>query len=310
MLLLITGVHGAIGSCVAEQALNRGYSVAGIGRGTVAKASANFLSVCGEVDHNGLEKICNMAGKPDVVLHLAGGSLVGNSIRNPATDFDKTVVSAHAVFEWVRTCCPEARVVVASSAAVYGENHGNPVPETAAVLPTSPYGTHKLMVELLAQSYGRQYGVSMAVVRLFSVYGTGLRKQLIWDLAQQVLSGKDKILLGGTGLETRDFVSIGDAADILLSAIKLADASVPVVNGCTGVATTVAELAHLVTGYLGAGHVTFSGQSRPGDPVSLVGDATFAAQHGIVAQTPLHRGLQHTLDWIAEDFRQSSGLVK
>ncbi len=143
--------------------------------------------VNGSVDSDNLANIARTVGLPDAVIHLAGGSLVGPSIANPGEDFRRTVQAMQHLLEWLRLANPAARVVVASSAAVYGDGHMQPISETAAYAPTSPYGTHKAMAEMLCRSYGRQYGMQIALVRLFSVYGPGLRKQLIWDLGRRSL---------------------------------------------------------------------------------------------------------------------------
>ena len=85
-----------------------------------------------------------------------------------------------------------------SSAAVYGPGHEGPIGEDARLDPASPYGCHKLVMELLCRSYARSFGVSIVLLRLFSVYGEGLQKQLLWDLCSKLARNRCG-QLGGLG---------------------------------------------------------------------------------------------------------------
>lgn len=298
MLVLVTGARGAIGRHVVALARAAGSRVVGLGHGAWSGSDdlpAIDAWINGGVDADNLVALARQEGTPDVIVHLAGGSLVGASIRHPGEDFRRTVESAQRLLEWQRTDAPAARTVIASSAAVYGDGHAAPISETAPYAPTSPYGTHKAMVELLARSYARQFGLPIAIVRLFSVYGPGLHKQLVWELAGRLSAAERPLVLGGTGEEKRDFVHISDAAALLLAAADLAEPACPTFNGCSGRATSIAELARCVASRFGGAGVTFSGESRPGDPFYLVGDATHSRTRGLVADRPLAEGIAGTV---------------
>lgn len=125
----------------------------------------------------------------------------------------------------------------------------------------------KPMIKLAAESWAKNFGVRVAIVRLFSVYGAHPRKQLIWEQTRKILAGDRQLTLCGTGLQTRDWVHIDDAAMLLIEAIDPASASVQIVNGCTGVATTIKDtIALLVAASSNIVEVQFSGEERPGDP--------------------------------------------
>ena len=100
-----------------------------------------------------------------------GGSSVGLSLQNPLDDFTRTVETTARLLEWTRIHAAEAKIVAVSSAAVYGGGHSRPIPESAPIRPYSPYGHHKSMMEALCRSYGENFGLRDAIVRLFSVYG-------------------------------------------------------------------------------------------------------------------------------------------
>ncbi len=301
MLALVTGARGAIGRAVVQSARGQGYSVAGVGHGAWSgdpELPPIDHWINGSVDADNLAALLRAAGPPDVIIHLAGGSAVGPSITQPAEDFRRTVTSAQQVLEWARTSAPSARIVIASSAAIYGGGHHGPIVEDMPAAPGSPYGAHKSIVEVLARSFGGTFELQVAIVRLFSVYGPGLRKQVVWDLARRLVGGERAIVLGGTGNEQRDFVEIRDAGALLMQAAALADTTVPVFNGTSGRATSIASMAGLLASRFAGAEIKFSGISRPGDPAVLVGDDRRARAVGLVAATPLETGLGQTLDWI------------
>lgn len=308
-LAWITGARGFLGRSLARWLADRGTEVAGVGHGhwPGSEAAASGLSCWINADIHGasLDLLLAQAGRPQVIYHLAGGSVVGPSFANPLEDFERTVHTTVRLLDWMRCRCPEVPLVAVSSAAVYGAGHTGPIAEDAPGTPYSPYGTHKAMMEALCRSYGRNFGIRSAVVRVFSAYGAGLRKQLLWDLCSRLAAGKGDLLLDGTGAERRDWVHATDVARVLaLAAERLPAVGVAAVNGATGVGHSVAEFAHQVVEAWGESReVQFSGRSRPGDPVELVADVARLRALGFVPQVGLADGIRDYVDW----FRQLPG---
>jgi UDP-glucose 4-epimerase len=273
----ITGARGFIGRHLARECASRGHRVHGIGHGSWLDAERNAWGITGwlnsEVTSAGLDVLASQQGSPDVLFHLAGGSSVGASVAAPREDFARTVVATAELVEWLRTRAPATRVVAASSAAVYGDGWDAPIPVTAAVRPCSPYGAHKAAMETMLAGHARSFGLRFAIVRLFSVYGPGLEKQLLWDLCTRLAAGHAQITLGGTGDEVRDFVYIADAARLLANAAESAGVDCPVFNGGRGVAVSVRRLAEaLICAWPARVTLGFSGESRSGDPRRLVAE--------------------------------------
>jgi UDP-glucose 4-epimerase len=82
-------------------------------------------------------------GEPDLIIHCAGSGSVGFSMLHPSQDFDRTVLTTRDVLEYVRLHRPNAKVVLASSASVYGNATTMPICVTESLRPVSPYGMHK-----------------------------------------------------------------------------------------------------------------------------------------------------------------------
>ncbi len=302
--LLVTGARGAIGRHLVRDARSQGYTTTGIGHGAwLDDESLPAIDgwINGGVDGDNLSANAKLTGAPDLIVHLAGGSAVGPSIQHPGEDFRRTVESSQHLLEWVRTSAPATtRLVFVSSAAVYGDGHQTAIAETSPLNPTSPYGAHKAIVEMLCRSYARQFGLKIAIVRPFSVFGPGLKKQLIWELASRLCRGERRVTLAGTGQEQRDFLPMSNVTLCLLHAGELASDLVPTINGCTGRATKVEDVAKLVAAEFEGACVAFSGQVRAGDPGYLVGDPSYAAACGFEARIDLPQEIAKTIRWIRD----------
>jgi UDP-glucose 4-epimerase len=236
------------------------------------------------------------------VVHLAGGSSVGSAITNPREDFFRTVVTTVELLEWLRVEAPEAKLLVVSSAAVYGAGHSGQIAEDDDARPFSPYGYHKRLMEEICCSYAASYGQSSVIARLFSVYGVGLRKQLLWDLCSRIASGADPVVLGGSGEELRDWTDVRDVVRALLALLECADTSVPVINVGTGLGTSVREIAGIVRAcWIEQQHppiaLRFDGQTRVGDPFSLIARPHRLHSLGFKWQIELRDGLANYVEW-------------
>jgi nucleoside-diphosphate-sugar epimerase len=123
-----------------------------------------------------------------------------------------------------------------------------PITEDATISPISPYGIHKAVTESLLINYSIIFGLSLTIFRLFSVYGPGLKKQLIWDVFIKSLiaarNGRNELLLLGTGNETRDFIYIDDVCEAILLNIKSKTLSnIDIYNLGSGIQSSVYEIA-------------------------------------------------------------------
>jgi UDP-glucose 4-epimerase len=309
MIVWVTGVNGFIGRHLAHALAEAGHSVHGLGHGALDEVDRGRIGLGlwlnGEIDATNLDALAERAGTPEVIYHLAGGSSVGLSIAQPFEDYSRTVATTARLLEWLRTSAPRTRLIVASSAAVYGADHMGPIKETDATLPMSPYGQHKLMMEQLCRSYAVTFGLKSTIVRLFSVYGARLRKQLLWDLCSRLHSGEQKLILGGTGKELRDWTDIRDVVRLLtrIGSSPQSEAC-SILNGGAGQGTAVADIAALLVRAWGGGiAVEFSGLVRAGDPFSLV--ANDAALRAIAFDwaVPVTTGIADYVGWFRDQIR-------
>jgi UDP-glucose 4-epimerase len=295
--VVVTGAHGFIGRHVARKFSADGWNVVGIGHGSWIQDEWQQWGLAEwHVADINLDSLSAYAGRPDVIVHCAGSGSVGFSMTHPYQDFQRTVATTLAVLEFARLYAPQARVAYPSSAGVYGIVQKLPIAETDPLSPASPYGVHKRLAEDLCASYARHFDISVAVVRLFSVYGVGLRKQLLWDASQKIMGGGNGFF--GTGEEIRDWLHVEDAADLLLTAAGHASSECPMVNGGSGVGVTVREVLTELFGCFERADVpNFTGAARSGDPVGYVADISIAKQWGWKPKMELHEGLREYAQW-------------
>jgi UDP-glucose 4-epimerase len=309
-VIWITGCRGFIGRHLACWLSLQGHTVVGIGHGPWPPAEAQAWGVGrwlnGAIHASNLEQLRRDGGPPDCIFHLAGGSSVGASMANPYEDFSRTVATTAELLEWMRLGARHTTLVSVSSAAVYGAGHTGPIREEQALVPFSPYGYHKLMMENLCKSYAVSYGLPVMVVRLFSVYGSWLKKQLLWDMCSSLASGARQLVLGGTGEELRDWTDIRDVVRALELAMGLPSDqdAITTFNVGTGQGVSVGSIAAMVLeSWPAAAKVVFDGKARPGNPCSLVADGWFLESKGFRWKVPMHRGVRDYVRW----YLQSSG---
>ncbi len=297
----ITGADGFIGRHLGHLLVGRGSHVCGLGfqdGGPTGGVPYADWAV-GGIDHDLLDGLAARQPTPDIIFHLAGGSSVGASFANPFGDFGNTVVSTATVLDWMRVAAPRARLVQISSAAVYGSGHAGAIGEDAVKQPYSPYGAHKLAAEMLCRSAADNFGTDFVVVRPFSIFGAGLRKQLLWDCCTRLAAGPTALELGGTGEELRDWLHVGDLATTLARVAEGDVRAGTVLNAGTGNAVPVRTIVNWVVEAFGVSGlpVIFSGQSRPGDPTQLVADVSRAGALGMMPPADPRAAVEAYVAW-------------
>jgi UDP-glucose 4-epimerase len=245
-----------------------------------------------------LEALHTYAREPALVVHCAGSASVAFSMAEPLLDYRRTVESTVATLEYLRQRARSAAFVFPSSGSVYGSHERGTAPESAPTDPQSAYAVHKLLAERLCASYGRFFGIRSTIIRFFSVYGAGLRKQLLWDACTRLSRGETTF--AGTGDETRDWLHVDDAASLVLAGGQRATAAGTIVNGGTGVGVAVRDVVTALCGELNPEQrISFSGERRAGDPHRFVADTTVARSWGWAPRISWRDGVREYATWFA-----------
>jgi UDP-glucose 4-epimerase len=204
---------------------------------------ANFV----KADILNPEKL-NAQEKADVIYHLAAQVVVPYSMENPIEDFETNARGTLNILEKARK--DDAKLVFASSAAVYGNTTKLPTPETYGFNPASCYGLSKVVGEQYCNMYSKQYGLDITIVRFANVYGPRCHG-VIPDFVDKISRNPEKLEIIGTGQQSRDFVHISDIVEALTLVATSQEAKGETFNLGIGKTIKIIDLAKMILKILG-----------------------------------------------------------
>jgi nucleoside-diphosphate-sugar epimerase len=255
MRAVVTGAAGFIGSHLCEHLLESGDEVVGIDcfsdsydpcrkESNAARLTewARFRLVQADLAESVDAALVRNA---DVVFHLAGesGTRPSWGVRFPAYA-ERNIVGTWRLLDAARQAHLR-KFVHASCASVYGDASGRRTPESAELLPVSPYGASKVATEGLCEAYRRTWRVPVASLRLFTVYGTRQRPDLVLGRLVAAATSRQPFLLYGDGDQTRDLVHVSDVVSLMRAAAL--SSRTGVVNIGTGASVSLLELIRMVS---------------------------------------------------------------
>lgn len=306
MKALVTGGAGFIGSNLAVALLERGDSAvilddlsSGCAANIPASTRAQFIH--GDIR----DSRCVRAAMEAVscVFHLAAS--VGNkrSIDHPVRDAEINVLGTLQVLEGARAAGVR-KVVVSSSAGIFGELKTLPIREDHPVEPDSPYGASKLCAEKEALAFGRIYGMETVCLRYFNVYGPRQRFDAYGNVIPifvfQALR-EEPLTIFGDGEQTRDFVHVSDVVQANLRA-----ADTPGVRGAfnigSGTRVSINGLVESLRATMETLPPVRYGPSRPGDVRDSLADITAArSAFRFQPRIALTAGLANYVTWARQE---------
>jgi UDP-glucose 4-epimerase len=245
-----------------------------------------------------LAPITQVHGPVERIVHLAAQVSVVHSVANPLVDMQVNYGGTYHVLEYARAHGVK-KVVLASSAAVYGDVVEMPVGEDTPRAPVSPYGIDKYASELALDYYANVHGVPATSLRFFNVYGprqdpSSPYSGVISIFTDRARAGRT-LTIFGDGQQTRDFVYVGDVVRAIVAALGDGNSRL-VANVGTGSEVTVLELARAIVELCGGKSSIEHAPPRAGEilksraRVDRLRDAL-----GVVAETKLVDGLKRTL---------------
>lgn len=251
MKYLVTGGAGFIGSHITRTLLERGDQVRILDNFSSGKRE-NLTGLDVELiegDLRDASKVAEAVKGMDIVFHEAAFVSVAESMEKPLECLDVNVTGTSIVFEAARKAGVK-RVVIASSAAVYGDSEVYPLSEDSPLRQLSPYATSKRIDEKYAELFTNYFGLEVAALRYFNVYGPRQRPDSMYAAAvpifiRRMLDNKP-ITVYGDGGQTRDLVNVRDVVQANLLASEHPAAPGKIFNVCTGVETRLLDLLDIL----------------------------------------------------------------
>ncbi|MGE4274864.1 MAG: SDR family oxidoreductase [Candidatus Methanomethylophilaceae archaeon] len=304
--ILVTGVAGFIGSHIAETLLQEGHEVLGLddmsyGREvnlSVLRPYGRFRFVPMDIrDEAGLREC--LPGVEEV-YHQAAIASVPYSVEHPQETDEVNRIGTLNILESALEN-KVRKVVLASSAAVYGNDPRVPKQEDMRPSPESPYASQKLACEHFAQMFSKVHGLPVVALRYFNVYGPRQDPESMYAAAipriiSRFLDAQPPIVYGD-GEQTRDFIFVGDVVRANLLAMR--SQATGVYNVGCGQAISINDLVGVIGEILGSDLRAEHQPPRLGDVRHSRADISRIASLGFSPAHDLRSGLQETVRWFS-----------
>jgi UDP-glucose 4-epimerase len=294
--ILVTGGSGFLGGHLVAALRERGERVT-IADRTGRSSFADVPVVAIDLLEDEVADLLS-EGRFEGVFHLAGNVEVPLSVERPDHDFRLNVGTTLRLLEALRRVAPSTPMLLASTAAVYGEASDGPCLESQMPAPIAPYGASKWIAETYTELYARRFGLRTSRARIFSLYGPGLRKHVVHDLIAKLQADPERLEIHGDGLQVRDFLYVEDAVRALLSIHDAAARAGEVVNVGSGLPLSIMELAQAVARACGATPQLMLGAAEgPGRSRRWIADVSRLRALGFAPRVSLAEGLGRTVAW-------------
>jgi UDP-glucuronate 4-epimerase len=318
MSVLVTGAAGFIGSHVVDRLLEGGTAAVGLDSFDTfydpatkeanlvrARSHAGFREVRGDIRDE--EVLASLPDDIESVVHLAARAGVRPSIESPLEYESVNVQGTLSLLRWIQERGISS-FVFASSSSVYGNSCPVPFSEDAAVLePISPYAATKLSGEHLCHVYHHLYGLSVAALRLFTVYGPRQRPDLAIHKFARLIRSQEPITMFGDGSSQRDYTYCDDIVDGIRSSLELVcngSGRYELLNLGGNRMVSLEAMIRVLGEEMGVEPRIVRAPAQPGDVERTYADIDKANRLlGYRPQTPFREGIQRFVRWFEDRAR-------
>ena len=304
MKILVTGGAGFIASQIADAFIAEGHKVFiidNLSTGFEINVNPKAVFIKADIGDKSLSSLFEKE-KFDVVNHHAAQMDVRRSVVDPAFDATTNILGTINLLQnCVRTGVKKF-MFASTGGAVYGEQDYFPADEKHPTAPLSPYGISKLAVEKYLFFYHAQYKLNYTILRYANIYGPRQNPfgeaGVVAIFSTKLLKGEQPVI-NGTGLQTRDYVFVGDVVKAALTTVN--DEASDIYNIGTGIETDVNELFHIINNVAGKGMIEKHGPPAAGEQMrSVITSDKIFSKFNWRPTTKLEVGLKHTVNFFKE----------
>jgi UDP-glucose 4-epimerase len=322
MKCLVTGGAGFIGSHIIKNLLKLGYETVCLDNFDPSYSikskerniapfldNENFELVKGDIRDRDLLKKTII--DTDYIFHEAALVSVVESMKDPVKTIEINTIGTLNILE-AALIGKVNKVIIASSAAVYGDDPKLPKKESMKPFPKSPYAISKLDCEYAAGIYFKEHGLRTTCLRYFNVYGPGQDPTSPYAAAIPIFLRKalknEDILIYGDGKQTRDFIFIEDIVAANVMAMSKGDGKV--LNAANGIAISINAIAKDIIRITGSKSTISYAQERSGDIKHSLADISRIRKMGFKPGYTMNEGLEKTIEWFRGNCSITSGNQK
>ncbi len=301
MKILVTGGAGFIGSNLALVLCERGDDVVIIDNLSTGKLEnipekAKFQKL--DISEAVIDKVFEIE-KFDIVFHMAAQMDVRKSVEDPANDAEINILGGINLLRSSAKHGVKKFVFSSTGGAIYGEQDYFPADENHPLRPVSPYGISKLSFEKYLYYFKLQFGLEYVALRYANVYGPRQNSHgeagVVAIFCEKLLKG-DKTFVNGDGLQTRDFVFVGDVVKANLLAMEHSESGE--YNVGTGIETDINTIYEMIKSSIGSSQERVNREAMPGEQMrSVISYDLIKKSMGWSPTVSIENGIEKTVEF-------------
>lgn len=305
MKILITGSQGFLARNLSKKLNNYGFVCYGIGRGKWKRNSHKkwgyYKNIIGTINKKNLKKYKKI--KFEYIIHCAGGSSPNTSLVKSISkkkDYEKNVSSIYSVLDCFAQKSNKPKVLFISTISVYGNNKSKKIKEENKLNPISNYSLNKVIAENICKNFCQDYDFDVLILRGTSLYGPGLKRQIIHDVCLKI--AKNQNIFFGTGKEVRDFIHINDFTELIKCIITKGFRGFLIMNAGSGNGIKIIDVINYIIKRLKKDiKPKFNNFGTKVNPISLVPNITKAKKFNWLPKVNFYKGLNEYISWLLND---------
>ncbi|UCH11022.1 MAG: SDR family NAD(P)-dependent oxidoreductase [Fidelibacterota bacterium] len=269
MRILVTGGAGFIGSHVADRLLELGHHVVildNLSTGSHDNIPPQASFIKGDITDMELVKELFQQYRFEIVNHHAAQMNVRHSVDDPVFDARVNILGTINLLQSSIREGVKKFIFSSTGGAIYGEQQDFPADENHPLNPVSPYGISKLACEKYIYYHHVEYGLAYATLRYANVYGPRQNphgEAGVVAIFSNLLANGKQVTINGDGLQTRDYVYVGDVVEA--NVLTLTHHDTVTLNIGTGIETDVVTLYEYLAGAAGTSRKPSHGPPKPGE---------------------------------------------